>query len=53
MARFCKSCDICPMTIRKGRVTKVPLEKMPLIDTPFKRVSVQLAGPTEPRFDKT
>ena len=41
MARFCKSCDICKRTIRKGRVTKVPLGKLPLIDTPFKRVSVQ------------
>ena len=41
-ARFCKSCVICQRTIRKGRVTKVPLGKLPLIDTPFKRVSVQL-----------
>ena len=36
VARFCKSCDICQRTIQKGRVTKVPLGKMPLIDTPFK-----------------
>ena len=33
VARFCKSCDICQRTIQKGRVTKVPLGKMPLIDT--------------------
>ena len=52
MGRFCKSCDICQRTIRKGRVTKVPLGKLPLIDTPFKRVSVELVGPTEPRSDK-
>ena len=52
MARFCKSCDICQRTIRKGRVTKVPLGKLPLIDTPFKPVSVQLVGPNEPRSDK-
>ena len=44
VARFYKSCDICQKTIRKGRVTKVPLGKLPLIDTPFKRVSVQLVG---------
>ena len=50
VARFCQSCDICQ--IRKGRVTKVPLGKLPLIDTPFKCVSVQLVGPTEPRSDK-
>ena len=36
--RFCKSCDICQRTIQKGRVTKVPLGKLPLIDTPFKRL---------------
>ena len=52
VARFCKSCDICHRTIRKGRVTKVPLGKLPLIDTPFKRVSVQLVGPVEPHSDK-
>ena len=52
VARFCKSCDICQRTIRKGRVTKIPLGKLPLIDTPFKRVSVQLVGPSEPRSDK-
>ena len=31
VARFCKSCDICQRTIRKGHVTKVPLGKLPLI----------------------
>ena len=51
VARFCKSCDICQRTIQKGCVTKVPFGKMPLIDTPFKRVAV--VGPTEPRSDKT
>ena len=53
--RFCKSCDICQRTIQKGRVTdqaKVPLGKMPLIDTPFKRVAVDIVGPIEPRSDK-
>ena len=52
MARFCNSWDICQKNIRKGRVTKVPLGKLPLIDTPFKRVSVQLVGPIKPRSDK-
>ena len=40
------------VTFVKGLFTKVPLGKLPLIDTPFKRVSVQLVGPTEPRSDK-
>ena len=52
VARFCKSCDICQRTIPKVRVTKVPLGKMPLIDTPFKRVAVDIVGPIQPRSDK-
>ena len=52
VARFCKSCDICQRTIQKGRVSKVPLGKLPLFDTPFKRVAVDIVGPTEPRSEK-
>ena len=52
VARFCKSCDICQRTIQKGRVSKVPLGKLPLIDTPFKRVAVDIVGPMEPRSEK-
>ena len=52
VARFCKSCDICQRTIQKGRVTMVPLGKLPLIDTPFKRVAIDIVGPIEPRSDK-
>ena len=37
------------MTIQKGRVT---LGELPSIDTPFKRVTVDIAGPTERRSDK-
>ena len=51
-SRFCKSCDICQRTIQKGRVTKVPLGKLPLIDTPFKRVAVDIVGPIEPRSER-
>ena len=40
------------MTIRKGRVTKIPLGKLSLIDTPFKRVAVDIVGPIEPGSDK-
>ena len=29
----------------KGSVPKVPLQKMPLIDKPFKRVAIDLVGP--------
>ena len=52
VSRFCKSCGICQRTIQKGRVTKVPMGKLPLIDTPFKRVAVDIVGPTEPRSER-
>ena len=50
--RCSKSCDICLRTIQKGRVSKVSLGKLPLIDTPFKRVAVNIVGPIEPRSEK-
>ena len=48
VARFCGSCDIGQRTISKGRIPKVPLQKMPLIDPPFNRVAVDLVGPISP-----
>ena len=36
VTRYCKSCNVCQKTVNKGSVPKVPLEKMPLIDKPFK-----------------
>ena len=48
VTRFCKSCDVCQKTVSKGSVPKVPLEKMPLIDKPFKRVAIDLVGPISP-----
>ena len=48
VTRFCKSCDICQKTVNKGSVPKVPLQKMPLIDKPFKRVAIDLVGPISP-----
>nr|XP_034327265.1 uncharacterized protein LOC117689714 [Crassostrea gigas]XP_034327266.1 uncharacterized protein LOC117689714 [Crassostrea gigas] len=50
--RFCQSCDICQRTTPKGRTTKVPLGKMPVIDEPFKRVAVDLVGPIQPATDR-
>ncbi|XP_078492084.1 uncharacterized protein LOC144747728 [Ciona intestinalis] len=52
VARFCKSCDVCQKTIGKGKVAKVPLQKMPLIDVPFERVAVDLVGPIQPPSEK-
>ena len=47
--RFCRSCDVCQRTVKRGSVGKVPLGSMPLIDTPFKRVAVDIVGPIAPR----
>ncbi|XP_062598519.1 uncharacterized protein LOC134259947 [Saccostrea cucullata] len=50
--RFCRSCDICQRTVHKGRVTRYPLQKMPLIDEVFKGVAVDISGPIHPVTDK-
>ncbi|XP_076448667.1 uncharacterized protein LOC143285290 [Babylonia areolata] len=46
--RFCMSCDLCQKATPKGRTKKVPLVRMPLIDTPFRRVGIDLVGPILP-----
>lgn len=46
--RYCQSCDICHRTLQKGKVRRVPLERLPLI----KRVAVDLVGPLSPVTDK-
>ena len=45
VTRFCQSCDICQKTVKKGSVQRVPVQQTPLIDTPFKRCTVDLIGP--------
>ena len=44
VTKYCKSCDICERTTCKGRVKNVPLEKIPIIGTPFQRVAIDLVG---------
>jgi len=46
--RYCRSCDVCQRTIPKGKVIKVPLGTMPIIETPFKRIGIDLVGPIAP-----
>ena len=48
---YCRSCDVCQRIIPKGKVGKVPLGKMPIIDTPFQRVAVDIVGPITPTTD--
>ena len=52
VTRFCHSCDICQRTIPKGKTGKALLEQMPIIDTPFKRIAVDLVGPIHPVSDR-
>ncbi|XP_064478117.1 uncharacterized protein LOC135391692 [Ornithodoros turicata] len=46
--RFVGTCDICQRTSDKGRTRPLPLEKMPIIDTPFKRMAIDIVGPIKP-----
>ncbi|XP_013382645.1 uncharacterized protein LOC106153310 [Lingula anatina] len=48
ISRYCKSCDVCQRTTPRGKVTKVPMGEMPLIDVPFHRIAVDLIGPIAP-----
>lgn len=50
--RYVKSCDICQKTTPKGRTTKAPLGQVPIIDTPFQRVAVDLVGPISPPSER-
>ena len=49
---FCRSCNVCQETVDKGTVARAPLGKMLLIDTPFKRVAVNLVGPITPASER-
>ena len=40
-----------PKTAPKGTVPRVPLQRMSVVDTPFKRVAVDLVGPIYPPSD--
>jgi len=52
VARYCRSCDLCQRMMPKGKVPKVPLGRMPVIDLPFFRIAVDLIGPIEPVTDR-
>ena len=52
MKDYCHTCDICQKTISKGRVAPVPLQQMPVVDVPFRRIAVDLVGPISPCSDR-
>jgi hypothetical protein len=45
---WCQTCDQCQRTTPKGRNKKVELGRMPIIDVPFKRVSIDIIGKITP-----
>ena len=49
--RYCQSCDRCQKITPRGKVSKVPLGKMPLSHTPFEKVAVDIVGPIKPASD--
>ena len=48
MTRFVRSCDVCQRVTPKGRVKRVPLQKVPVVGTPFRKVAIDLIGPINP-----
>lgn len=44
---YCKSCPTCQLTTRSHRATKVPLVNLPIIDTPFTRIAMDVVGPLD------
>ena len=52
VARFCRSCEICQKTVHKGTVPRAPLQNIPLVDIPFKRVAIDIVGPIRPASEE-
>lgn len=47
--RFVKSCRLCQLSATKCGISRAPLGHLPLVGIPFSFISVDLAGPVEPR----
>ena len=52
VTRYCRSCDVCQRTLPNGKVGKVPLSTMPLIEIPFQRIAVDIVGPIHPMTER-
>ena len=50
--RYVWSCDCCQRNMSKGHIKKVPLGKLPLIDTPFQFLSMDIIGPIIPASER-
>ena len=45
---YCRTCDACQRSVPKGHVTRVPLGSVPVVNTPFDKVALDLIGPVKP-----
>ncbi|XP_069985589.1 uncharacterized protein [Penaeus vannamei] len=50
--RYCKSCHICQKVSPKGRVKRVPMKTVPVIQEPISRVAIDIVGPLSPSSDR-
>ena len=46
--RYCWSCDACQRNVSKGSVGRAHLGQMPLVETPYSTICVDLVGPLSP-----
>jgi len=46
--RYCWSCDVCQRNVFKGSVGRAHLGQMPLVETPYSTICVDLVGPLSP-----
>ncbi|KAK7101623.1 hypothetical protein V1264_019974 [Littorina saxatilis] len=49
--QYCQTCDKCQRTVPRGKIPRVPLQPLPVIETPFQRVGIDLVGPIQPVSD--
>ena len=49
--KYIKSCDVCK-TVPKGSARAAPLNQVPLLDVPFKRVAIDIIGPIKTPSDR-
>ena len=48
VTRYVASCDLCQRNVSKGTVSKAPPGKLPLGETPFSVICVDIVGPVSP-----
>lgn len=46
VSQFCASCETCQLTSAKG-VARAQLQSLPIIDTPFERIGMDIVSPLE------